>query len=272
MYSSSTPAFLFNLLPAIPIPNDPQPLRASLQEDGSDGCLAPDPRLPRLLVWVSWAESLRDRSERHLTFFASCPVCEFAHSLIARIVSQTSHQMRFHIPYIPWDDSCPLRLMIGTMPSVVTWLLLSMAFVRLRHIGIIRHATRKDTCLPPSALLNGSVSVRDARYLTDYIFSFAVLPLLPRWPFTTRESQVVRYSALVGGIAYGISHRRTLQAREDVKAAKAAYKHKEDLIKKAKEVYAQRQVAVKADGVIMDPEHPNFDLEKALAKFEQDNK
>ncbi|PWZ03820.1 hypothetical protein BCV70DRAFT_210034 [Testicularia cyperi] len=82
---------------------------------------------------------------------------------------------------------------------------------------------------------------------------------------------VVRYSALVGGIGYGIVHRRTLQAKEDVKAAHAAYKHKEDLIKKAKEAYKNRLVAKQDTGVITDPESPAFDLEKFLIKLEQEN-
>jgi F-type H+-transporting ATP synthase subunit e len=57
------------------------------------------------------------------------------------------------------------------------------------------------------------------------------------------QRQVVRYSALVGGIGYGILHRRTLQAKADVKAAHAEYKHKEQLIQKAKEAYKNRLVA-----------------------------
>lgn len=58
---------------------------------------------------------------------------------------------------------------------------------------------------------------------------------------------MVRYSALVGGIGYGILHRRTLQAKEDVKAAHAEYKHKEHLIQKAKEAYKNRLVAKQSD-------------------------
>lgn len=54
---------------------------------------------------------------------------------------------------------------------------------------------------------------------------------------------MVRYSALVGGIGYGILHRRTLQAKEDIKAAHAEYKHKEHLIQQAKEAYKNRLVA-----------------------------
>jgi F-type H+-transporting ATP synthase subunit e len=38
---------------------------------------------------------------------------------------------------------------------------------------------------------------------------------------------VARYSALIGGIGYGIFHRRTLQKREDARAALQAKKHEE---------------------------------------------
>ncbi|EST05356.1 ATPase, F0 complex, subunit E, mitochondrial [Kalmanozyma brasiliensis GHG001] len=84
---------------------------------------------------------------------------------------------------------------------------------------------------------------------------------------------VVRYSALVGGIGYGILHRRTLQAKEDIKASHAAYKHKEHLIQKAKEAYKNRLVAQQSNsGIVTDPENPAFDLEKFLIKVEQENK
>ncbi|EPQ29515.1 uncharacterized protein PFL1_02734 [Pseudozyma flocculosa PF-1] len=89
---------------------------------------------------------------------------------------------------------------------------------------------------------------------------------------TSPVLNVVRYSALVGGIGYGVVHRRTLQAREDDKAAQRAYKHKEDLIKQAKKAYAQKLVAKQSDtGIVTDPENPAFDLEKFLQKFEQEN-
>lgn len=42
-----------------------------------------------------------------------------------------------------------------------------------------------------------------------------------------RVEKVARYSALIGGIGYGIFHRRTLQKREDAKAASQAKKHEE---------------------------------------------
>ncbi|CAO1616116.1 unnamed protein product [Jaminaea pallidilutea] len=84
---------------------------------------------------------------------------------------------------------------------------------------------------------------------------------------------VVRYSALVGGIGYGVLHRRTLQAREDKKFEKAEYKRKEDLINQAKEAYKQRLVLqaqnAKSGGVVTNPEDPNFDLEKFLTSLEK---
>lgn len=57
------------------------------------------------------------------------------------------------------------------------------------------------------------------------------------------DVQIVRYSALVGGIAYGILHRRSLQAKYDERAHQKAVRQQEDLIKKAKAEYAKLQAA-----------------------------
>lgn len=60
---------------------------------------------------------------------------------------------------------------------------------------------------------------------------------------------MVRYSALVGGIGYGILHRRTLQKREDVRALAAEKKHQEHLkIKAQKEKDAKILAAVRSGG------------------------
>ncbi|PWN23809.1 hypothetical protein BCV69DRAFT_296122 [Microstroma glucosiphilum] len=78
---------------------------------------------------------------------------------------------------------------------------------------------------------------------------------------------VVRYSALVGGIGYGILHRRTLQGVEDKNFAQAEWKRKENLIKEAKEAYKNRlvqNVAAMQSDVVSDPDSPNFDLEKLI--------
>jgi len=96
------------------------------------------------------------------------------------------------------------------------------------------------------------------------------------------DIQVVRYSALVGGIAYGILHRRSLQAKYDERIHQKATKHQEDLIKKAKEEYAKLQAAkapapsangtcapAHPDAVVFNPEDPNFNLDKVLAYLEK---
>ncbi|KZO94096.1 hypothetical protein CALVIDRAFT_485062, partial [Calocera viscosa TUFC12733] len=85
----------------------------------------------------------------------------------------------------------------------------------------------------------------------------------------SHSAQVVRYSALLGGIFYGIVHRRTLQSQEDVKKEAHEYERKEKLIKEAREAW-QRKQAGPSSGVITDPEDPKFDLEKALAQWEKD--
>ncbi|KIL71385.1 hypothetical protein M378DRAFT_64808 [Amanita muscaria Koide BX008] len=96
---------------------------------------------------------------------------------------------------------------------------------------------------------------------------------------------VVRYSALTFGIAYGWYHRKTLQAAYDKHKVEHAIHGRERLIKEAKEAYKRQKEARKDTCqfysasyclfidfyalVIMDPEDPRFDLEKVLAKYEK---
>merc|ERR1712130_181189 len=84
---------------------------------------------------------------------------------------------------------------------------------------------------------------------------------------------VVRYSALVAGIGYGIVHRRTLQAKYDENLRQKELKRQEALVKEAKEAYAKLHVAKAptsdANAVVTNPEDPNFDLEKAFALWEK---
>ncbi|WFD22909.1 F1F0 ATP synthase subunit e, mitochondrial [Malassezia equina] len=85
---------------------------------------------------------------------------------------------------------------------------------------------------------------------------------------------IVRYSALVGGIAYGVLHRRSLQAKYDEHIRSKAVKQQEDLIKKAKEEYAKLQAAKAPapsanDAVVFNPEDPNFNLDKVIAYLEK---
>ncbi|KAI0286838.1 ATP synthase E chain-domain-containing protein [Russula aff. rugulosa BPL654] len=78
---------------------------------------------------------------------------------------------------------------------------------------------------------------------------------------------VVRYTALLSGVFYGIYHRRTLQNAHDADKAHHAKHERETLIAQAKEAWKQKQAGDK-DGVISDPEDPRFDLEKLIAKWE----
>ncbi|KAF8640343.1 hypothetical protein AX17_000015 [Amanita inopinata Kibby_2008] len=80
---------------------------------------------------------------------------------------------------------------------------------------------------------------------------------------------VVRYSALTFGIAYGWYHRRTLQAAHDKHKLEGAMHGREHLIKEAKEAYKRQQLALKDTSVITDTEDPRFDLEKVLTKYEK---
>ncbi|CAO1629821.1 unnamed protein product [Sympodiomycopsis kandeliae] len=84
---------------------------------------------------------------------------------------------------------------------------------------------------------------------------------------------VARYSALVGGIGYGILHRRTLQAKEDARYEKSQIKKREDLIAKAKEAYRNKLAADQArklgSTVETNPDSPNFDLEKFLNSLDK---
>lgn len=80
---------------------------------------------------------------------------------------------------------------------------------------------------------------------------------------------VVRYSALLGGVFYGILHRRTLQKERNETLAKEALHSREELIKKAKEAWKKKQEEPK-DNLVTDPEDPRFDLEKLIAKWEKE--
>lgn len=57
--------------------------------------------------------------------------------------------------------------------------------------------------------------------------------------------QVVRYSALLTGIFYGVAHQRTLQREKDEKDQQHAIHNRELLIKKAKDAWKQKQSAAK---------------------------
>jgi F-type H+-transporting ATP synthase subunit e len=60
--------------------------------------------------------------------------------------------------------------------------------------------------------------------------------------------QVVRYSALLTGVLYGIVHRRTLQAQENVKKEKHSEERHEELLKRAQQAWRDRHANKKDDG------------------------
>ncbi|KAG8878858.1 hypothetical protein FRB97_002145, partial [Tulasnella sp. 331] len=59
---------------------------------------------------------------------------------------------------------------------------------------------------------------------------------------------VARYSALVGGILYGISHRRTLMAEEHKHKAERAVHQREELIQQARKMWKEKQNPIKSSG------------------------
>ncbi|TFK42028.1 ATP synthase E chain-domain-containing protein [Crucibulum laeve] len=80
---------------------------------------------------------------------------------------------------------------------------------------------------------------------------------------------VVRYSALVSGIAYGWYHRRTLQAAHTQHKVEQAVHDRERLVAEAKKAWKTKQEAVNDTTLVTDPEDPQFDLEKLIAKWEK---
>ncbi|KAF2806713.1 uncharacterized protein BDZ99DRAFT_523287 [Mytilinidion resinicola] len=76
---------------------------------------------------------------------------------------------------------------------------------------------------------------------------------------------VLRWSALGLGVFYGFTHQVSLSSREKLDKINREYKHKEDLIAKAKAEWAKKTAPTTASGdLITDPENPKFDLEAYL--------
>ncbi|KIP11756.1 hypothetical protein PHLGIDRAFT_17905 [Phlebiopsis gigantea 11061_1 CR5-6] len=82
---------------------------------------------------------------------------------------------------------------------------------------------------------------------------------------------VVRYTALLSGVVFGVAHRRTLQNEHNEQKKNHAVHEREHLITQAKEAWKKKQEGFKG-GVITDPEDPRFDLEKLIAKWESESK
>ncbi|KIK02125.1 hypothetical protein K443DRAFT_677898 [Laccaria amethystina LaAM-08-1] len=81
---------------------------------------------------------------------------------------------------------------------------------------------------------------------------------------------VVRYTALVSGVAYGWYHRRTLQTAHDQHKLEHAVHHREQLVAEAKDAWKKKQQSsIKDTTLVTDPEDPRFDLEKLIAHWEK---
>ena len=91
--------------------------------------------------------------------------------------------------------------------------------------------------------------------------------------------QVVRYSALIGGIAYGVVHARSLQKQYDEREQTKQLKIQQQRVKDAKAAYAKLQEAKRppptsgmqpCSPVITNPDDPNFDLEKLIESWDRE--
>lgn len=77
---------------------------------------------------------------------------------------------------------------------------------------------------------------------------------------------VLRYSALVFGVAYGVYHQASLNTKARVAEVDREYRRKEKLIEQAKAEWKKKTSPpdTKSSGVITDPEDSRFDLEAYL--------
>ncbi|KAJ9150612.1 hypothetical protein NKR19_g5160 [Coniochaeta hoffmannii] len=86
----------------------------------------------------------------------------------------------------------------------------------------------------------------------------------------TSGVNVLRYSALALGVAYGFYHQRNITQHVRSEQAQREYKHKEQLIAQAKAEYAKSKQPAsaktesKAGGPKLDLNDPNFDIEALI--------
>ncbi|KAI5474321.1 hypothetical protein MNV49_003548 [Pseudohyphozyma bogoriensis] len=84
----------------------------------------------------------------------------------------------------------------------------------------------------------------------------------------SQVQEVVRYSALLTGVFYGIVHRRTLQAEYDHSHETALIKKREHWLEEAKKAWAEKNKPKVEGGLVTDPDAPGFDLEAVLKSLE----
>ena len=70
----------------------------------------------------------------------------------------------------------------------------------------------------------------------------------PYFGISPRLPQVVRYTALLSGVFYGVYHRRSLQKAHDLEKIHHAKHEQEELISKAKEAWKKKQDGAKDGG------------------------
>ncbi|KAA6409657.1 MAG: ATP synthase subunit mitochondrial [Lasallia pustulata] len=79
---------------------------------------------------------------------------------------------------------------------------------------------------------------------------------------------VIRYSALLLGVAYGVYHQSALSASAKINEINRSYQQKENLIQKAKAEWTKKTMPAESKteggGVISDPNDSRFDLEAYL--------
>ncbi|KAJ5286837.1 hypothetical protein N7478_002523 [Penicillium angulare] len=79
---------------------------------------------------------------------------------------------------------------------------------------------------------------------------------------------VLRYSALVAGLVYGVYHQSSISSAAKRADIDHEYTRKERLIEQAKAEWKKRsqpqEINTQASGLITDPENPKFDLEAFL--------
>ncbi|KAF8938941.1 hypothetical protein BGZ58_011085 [Dissophora ornata] len=73
---------------------------------------------------------------------------------------------------------------------------------------------------------------------------------------------VARWSALALGLVYGYTHNNSLVALEHNRAEQIKAENRDRLIAQAKAEWSKKNSP--AGGVVTDPDHPSFDLEKML--------
>ncbi|KAK6000093.1 hypothetical protein QM012_004081 [Aureobasidium pullulans] len=75
---------------------------------------------------------------------------------------------------------------------------------------------------------------------------------------------VLRWSALGLGVAYGIYRQSTITAADKLRENQKEYERKQGLINQARQEYQKKTAPASKSGVVSDPSDPKFDLESWL--------